>query len=65
MHEVESALFSVLRERHDDLSGIRWSDGSVTVEHWEYSYTGDPELPHLRLTKEQADWLRTFLNAHA
>jgi hypothetical protein len=59
---VETAIASVETAQLGEHTAVLWQDGHVSIEHWEYSYTFDPVLDHVRLTGDQARQLRDFLN---
>jgi len=44
---------------------ILWSNGAVTLEHWQYQMNLNPMLDHAQITPGQARGLRKFLNTPA
>jgi hypothetical protein len=42
---------------------IAWTDGTVSIQHWQYQLTQDATLGHVRLNLNEARALRNFLNS--
>lgn len=58
------AVASVISVTSGDLKMIVWEDGHLSIEHWEYSYSGNAELDHCRISPEQFRAFHTFIETY-
>lgn len=56
------ATGSVTSVTSGDLKMIVWEDGHLSIEHWEYSFSGNPELDHCRISPEQFRDFHAFMD---
>jgi hypothetical protein len=56
-------VFSAKVKQTDHHELIAWTDGSVSIEHWQYQQALNNKLDHVRLNPNEARALRNFLNS--
>ena len=56
---------SVKVKQTDHHELIAWTDGTISIEHWQYQLTLDDRFDHTRLTCNDARALRNFLNSES
>jgi hypothetical protein len=64
IEQQQSTNIPSVKVKHTDHHElIAWTDGTVSIQHWQYQLTQDATLGHVQLSLNEARALRNFLNS--